>query len=509
MQRRRNYKLLLLLIMAVLLTLVGRVQNDLNHARAQLGLTRVEPLENAPPLLAFTTKALGGFRGLIANALWIRATELQDQGKYFEMFQLSDWITKLQPHLPAVWVHQAWNMAYNISIKFNDPQERWPWVRRGIELLRDEGLKYNPKEPLIYRELAWFFQHKIGEYLDDMHNFYKEYWARDFSEVIGPKGPPNFDELLNPKTPEQKERARLLAEKFKMDAAFMKRVDEHYGPLEWRLPESHAIYWAAKGLDTTAGETLKQKDFVTLRRVIFQSLQLSFKRGKLLHMGENGDFLYGPNLNVIRIADIVYQQQADLEPEMKSNILNAHKNFLGMAVYFLYTHNRREAAAEWYKHMLEKYPDAVQPPKNLDDYALSRIGEDVGETDHNRVKAIILGTFEIAFLNFAVGEEDVAQNHLSFAQRVHTRYQEATSSISDSQKIRVGLPPLKQLYDEALSRVLSPDYGLGNILEAQLRTRLGLSNEAYRDTGTNAPPASPTSPPLTNTPAGAPRASTP
>src|ERR1041384_2998086 len=154
---------------AIVTLLIGVffAQRYLNHEREVMGLTRVTPLENAPPVLAFTTKALGGFRGLISNALWIRANELQEDGKYFEMVQLSDWITKLEPHLPAVWVHLAWNMAYNISIKFNDSADRWPWVYRGFTLLRDEGLKYNPKEPEIYRELAWIFQHKLGHYLDD------------------------------------------------------------------------------------------------------------------------------------------------------------------------------------------------------------------------------------------------------------------------------------------------------------------------------------------------------
>ena len=83
-------------------------------------MTRVEPLENAPPVLAFTTVALGGFRGLIANALWIRANDLQDDDKFFEMAQLADWITKLEPHFAQVWLVQAWNMAYNISVKFKD-----------------------------------------------------------------------------------------------------------------------------------------------------------------------------------------------------------------------------------------------------------------------------------------------------------------------------------------------------------------------------------------------------
>src|SRR5437867_11259958 len=139
--RHKLYKPTLVAAAVVLLVTAGLTQSRLNLAREQLGLTRLEPLENAPPILAFTTVALGGFRGLIANALWIRATDLQDEDKFFEMVQLADWITKLQPHFVTVWVHQAWNMAYNISVKFSNPYDRWLWVQRGIELLRDGGVR--------------------------------------------------------------------------------------------------------------------------------------------------------------------------------------------------------------------------------------------------------------------------------------------------------------------------------------------------------------------------------
>src|SRR5512138_372930 len=89
----------LLALVALLLVGAGFMQQSLNRDRDRLGLTRVQPLENAPPVLAFTTVALGGFRGLISNALWMRATDLQDEEKFFEMAQLADWITKLEPHL--------------------------------------------------------------------------------------------------------------------------------------------------------------------------------------------------------------------------------------------------------------------------------------------------------------------------------------------------------------------------------------------------------------------------
>ena len=181
---RRFQKPLLLVLAVLFLGTAALLQRDLNKQRTELGLTRVEPLENAPPMLAFTTVALGSFRGLIANALWIRANEMQMEDKFFEQVQLADWITKLEPHFVQVWLVQAWNMAYNISVKFRDPADRWRWVRNGIELLRDQGIPYNPKEALVYRELAWFFQHKMGQNLDDAHMYYKYAWAAEMTHAL-------------------------------------------------------------------------------------------------------------------------------------------------------------------------------------------------------------------------------------------------------------------------------------------------------------------------------------
>ena len=114
----RARKIILLLLAAALLAGSGRVQQSLNRDRDRLGLTRASALTGAPPLLAFTTVVLGGFRGLISNYLWIRANDLQLDDKFFEAAQLADWITALEPHFSHVWRFQAWNMAYNISVKF-------------------------------------------------------------------------------------------------------------------------------------------------------------------------------------------------------------------------------------------------------------------------------------------------------------------------------------------------------------------------------------------------------
>jgi hypothetical protein len=491
----RLYKGSLVFGIIALLLLVSFTQARLNVTRDRLGLTRLPPLENAPPVLALTTVALGGFRGLIANMLWIRASDLQEQDKFFEMVQLADWITKLQPHFVSVWINQAWNMSYNISVKFTDPRDRWPWVRRGIELLRDEALKYNPNEPLIYRELAWHFQHKMGADLDDAHLLYKAAWIQEMNALFG-RGRPDFDQLINPQTPEAVQRAATLRERFKMDPAWMKEADERYGPLEWHLPESHAIYWAYIALNKTDQRKLKKEDLLTCRRVIFQSLQLAFRRGRLVYPTADTEFpLYAPNVDIVAQADKAYLEMMDAEPQARKNIATGHRNFLRWAVYYLYVYGQRGQAEIWWNKLREIYPDSVLPGQTLVDYALDRAQETVGETSHDDAKAVIVGLLREAFWNAAIGEDIQAENYLNFARRFRERFQEA---VGEKSVDRVGLPELDEVKEAVLKEMLDPERGLEPVLAAQLRTNLGLP-AGWLPGSTNAPPANPSSTPSAET----------
>jgi hypothetical protein len=493
----RLRKILLVLLAVALLVGVSFLQQSLNRDRDKLELTRVEHLENAPPVLAFTTMALGGFRGLISNALWMRASDLQDEDKFFEMAQLADWITKLEPHFVHVWLVQAWNMAYNISVKFKDFPDRWRWVKAGIELLRDDGLRYNPNETLLYRELAWFFQHKIGENLDDANMYYKGEWAKEMYEVFG-KGKPNLDELINPQTADQTNRAKLLVEKYKMDPLFMKQVDERYGPLEWRLPEAHAIYWGALGLKRAEENPTKisKDDLITLRRIIYQSMQLSFHRGRLVTNPFAGAFEFGPNLEIIPKVSAAYEQAAEEDKNNRDHILRAHRNFLRTAIYFLYEYNRIADAAYWYKYLGTKYPDKPlidgkgnTLPANLPlaEYVLSQIGMDINETSRNRVQAAIEGMFRNAYESLVLGEEDRYAGYKLLARQVWETYQ---SKIGKESLARVGLRPLEDVDREILNRFLNPEEGTPFEARAVLRTKLGLPPEtAPPPVTTNAPPA--------------------
>jgi len=493
---RKLKKTFLLLLAAALLVVASRIQVSLNHDRDRLGLTRIQPLENAPPVLAFTTVALGGFRGLISNALWMRASDLQDEDKFFEMAQLADWITKLEPHFVQVWLVQAWNMAYNISVKFKDFSDRWRWVERGIQLLRDDGLRYNPNEILIYRELGWFFQHKMGQDLDDANMYYKQQWANEMAKVFAKKTP-NLDELINPQTDDQKERARLLREKYKMDPQIMKEVDQRYGPLEWRLPESHAIYWAALGLKAAEKNPtkIKEDDLITLRRVIYQSMQMSFQRGRLVVNPFIKSFEFGPNLDIIPKVSAAYEQAAQEDEKNRDHILRAHRNFLRDAVYFLYGHNRITEAARWYKYLGEKYPDkpildnkpnSLPATVPLDEYAVGRIVEDVGETSKARVEAAIEGLLVNAYNSLVLDEEERSLGYKLLAKKIWNAYM---TKIPKERTEAIGLKPLEDTDRVILSRLLDPERGPPFEFRAVLRSKLGMPPETSTPaTNTNAPP---------------------
>jgi hypothetical protein len=501
------------LLAAVLLAGVSQVQRALLRDRDRLGLTRVQPLENAPPVLAFTTVALGGFRGLISNMLWIRASDLQDEDKFFEMKQLADWITKLEPHFVQVWLVQAWNMAYNISVKFKETEfgqypDRWRWVKAGIDLLRDDALRYNPYEPLLYRELAWFFQHKMGANLDDANMYYKQHWANEMSEVFG-MTKPNFDTLIHPQSTNDLHRLNLLTNIYKMDPVFVKQVDDEYGPLEWRLPEAHAIYWAARGLEAAKLNERKvdQEELIRLRRAIYQSMQLSFHRGRLVPDYLTKRFEFGPNLDIIPKVNFAYEQSMEEDEKNREHIKTGHRNFLKDAVYFLYTHGREREAAKWYRVIVEKYPDKTMLDNlpdsfprtlTLDQYCVGRVAGDVTETDRNRIKQTLEGMLARSFERLILDLDEEAEALRRLAEMVYETYMGKTKD----RAMAIGLPPFAEIRREVLNRLLDSESGLP--LREQrnvLRTKLGLPAETAPVAGaTNAPPGIVTG---TNAPAAA------
>lgn len=203
MQVRNTFTIIFCITCAFALLLTASLRLETIHsAREELDLVSNVSIENAPPGLAFATVAMGAFRGLVVDILWMRADKLKEEGQFFDAKQLAEWITTLQPRFAAVWDFQAWNMAYNISVAMPASQweERWRWVRNGYELLRDKAIPQNPHSILLYRSLAWIFQHKIGGVSDDCHKHYKRELAFAMRSILmerGRRAPLTQQDFLN------------------------------------------------------------------------------------------------------------------------------------------------------------------------------------------------------------------------------------------------------------------------------------------------------------------------
>ena len=479
----RAKKTIFLVLAVVFLFASSQLQKSLNHDRASLGLTYSQPLQDAPPVLALTTQALGGFRGLISNFLWIRANDLQIDDKFFEAAQLANWITDLEPHFPQVWVYEGWNEAYNISVKFTAFPDRWRWVENGIELLRDRGLQYNPDSVLIYQNLAWFYQHKMGQNLDDANGYYKTAWAKEMTPFFGPHGT-NFDSLINPQTAGERTNTVVLREKYKIDPVLAKKVNEQWGPLDWRLPEAHAIYWASLGLQQAAEhpDKVSKNDLIMLRRVIYQSMLQAFHHGQIIDNPFTQSAELGPNIALVNKVNDSYETEMREDPADADHMSVGHRNFLADAVYYLYEQNRMADAQKWYKYLSQKYPnktllenDPTSFPANLtlDQFAVGRVQGDVVDTSQDNTTAAIEGLLITSYENMALGDDDRSTAAGLLARKVYENYQRKVS-IYKNDKARTGLPPFRDINNTVLDHLLDPQhqilpYAARAIIRSQLK----------------------------------------
>jgi hypothetical protein len=240
--------------LAVLLSCLlasGGLAVTLSAVAGRAKLTYADRAEDAGNKEVALGIAMGAFRGIFVNFLWIRANALKEAGKFHEAIELSSAITRLQPRFSRVWVFHAWNMSYNISVSTQTPEERWSWVNAGINLLREKGVPANPNDMLLHKELGWIFLHKIGGYTDDANAYYKRRLAEEWTIVLGP--PPG-------RTPEDRDRSKAIAK----CVAFLTPIEEAPPSIEGVVAAEPSARTLLDRLASEVGVTFEHTDQVYL-----------------------------------------------------------------------------------------------------------------------------------------------------------------------------------------------------------------------------------------------------
>lgn len=478
--------------------------------------------------------AMGAFRGVFVNFLWIRANELKEAGKYYEAIDLARTITRLQPRFPRVWAFHAWNLAYNISVATQTRQERWQWVQSGINLLRDEGIPANPADILLHKELAWIYLHKVQGYTDDAHKYYKRMHAREWTIVLGtpPRIPlgqqvegstlrdlyiqdwlepianafETLDELYA-KFPEARElvqrirsdvgldlderlleahevlksyagyageigilpqwfqtdelvklasdprfqecaphllrhvRKRVLVDKYHMEPDRMIRYVREYGPLDWRHPAAHSVYWSARGSEEAllriTAKNRKNYDLLNTDRVTIQAIQELYRSGWILYDIANQDFYQTlPNPDFVpiygQILDkLTERSEFDSETKVFSFYAAGYENLLRDSIRYLYRRGDRGRAEEYYK-LLREWPGLnrhnpelkTQITVPLAEFVEAEITRDARQTNPNVAIQEIVGALLSAYISGLLnGDMEQFRNNFEYALLFHKTYQ--------------------------------------------------------------------------------------
>ncbi len=140
------------------------------YGLAQMNLGEVDPASETIKLATL------GLRGIAVNVLWEKANNYKKKEDWTNLTATLEQLAKLQPNFITFWKFQAWNLTYNVSVEFDDFRDRYYYVRRGIQFLRD-GEKHNVDNPQLLWDLGWFIGQKIGR--ADEHKQYRQLFRDD------------------------------------------------------------------------------------------------------------------------------------------------------------------------------------------------------------------------------------------------------------------------------------------------------------------------------------------
>ncbi len=156
----------------------GNIENaggQLSKLREEYSLSQAKLAEIDPASETMKLASLG-LRGVAVNMLWMQAMEHKKKENYDQLASTLKALTKIQPNFVKVWKFQAHNLAYNVSMEFDDYEYRYHWVKRGIAFLK-EGVAYNKTDHRMTDELGFFTGNKFGK--SDERDSFRRMFRRD------------------------------------------------------------------------------------------------------------------------------------------------------------------------------------------------------------------------------------------------------------------------------------------------------------------------------------------
>ena len=176
-------------------------------------------------MIDFPILVLGGFRGPLVMGLWIKAENEKNEQKWWDVKTYHEIIAHLQPNFPSVYVFNAWNLAYNLSVQWHTLTYKYQWVLDGARYAQ-VGTWINPESPEIMFQLADIYDQKLGR-ANPERFYYRQRFAEDtarVAELVGKMSAEQRKDLANSTELSDRDKTALLVV-YKDDGLKLEPID--------------------------------------------------------------------------------------------------------------------------------------------------------------------------------------------------------------------------------------------------------------------------------------------
>ena len=267
-------------------------------------------------------------------------------------------------------------------------------------------------------------------------------------------------------------KAYQLRKVWKLEPVLIRDLNKSYGPidfsdpnrhlpLDWRHPDSHAIYWGVKGLQIAAKEQDREIGMTETNtdRIVFHSLQNLFRNGKM--------FIYdvplqAPSQDSSQEPQTQLFKEVFLRPDLRmfepynkcvlanlekykedensyGSLQNGHRNMLKNALLSFYQSGHERQAQKIYNQLRKLYPsEDFKVPLVV--FARRRLLEELETIGINDAKEQIISLLRESYFRYALRDDNEASGREKLADEIHSYYQKKYRDEN-----RIDLPDFKLL----------------------------------------------------------------
>lgn len=232
---------------------------------------------------------------------------------------------------------------------------------------------------------------------------------------------------------------RVLQERYRMDPTEMLAVMERYGPLDWRHPHPHGIYWSEQGVKVARNLERREKvnELMLVRGRLMMLMEL-LRTGRVeLDAGTNRiDLLPDPRFarfyeRAIQEAfDLISSEQGVSAAEFglaeEADLFDGYEKFLNTATMFAYLYGDHEEAARYFgilRDLVDRRGFGDEPvySDTLENFVAIRFA-DLVQVNLGDLRQVLDAMIRRAFVEgLALGNLKVFNRFLGVANTVYDR----------------------------------------------------------------------------------------